>query len=96
MAKDNIEIQLSAKSNEIRYVRLSKASEIYCDSWRTKTYLCMKCKSVVASKIDHTRWHQEQVDLMISIAYRTMTLDQVKVISYQPVEVNPLVKPDFG
>ena len=94
---NSVEIELNTPKPEvIQYIRLSEKSTIYFDSWKQKTYLCLKCKSVVASKVDHTRWHQDMLDLMIAIAYKTIPLEDLRQMSFQPVEVNPIKKPSFG
>lgn len=94
--KGGIEIELEIPKPEvIEFVRLSKKSEVYFDSWRQRTYCCQKCKAIVVSTTDHTRFHQDQLDMMIAIAYRTIPLEELRQMVYQPRQINPLKKSEI-
>lgn len=90
MPEPEIEIQINNK--KIEFVRLSAKNVVYIDNHRIRTYLCMKCGSIVHSKIDHTRYHQDMVDM---IARATNDTDLSK-LSYQPREVSKIVKERAG
>ena len=94
--KEDIQIELQApKPTLIKYIRLSKKSAVYCESWRQRTYLCSECNAVVVSKTGHAMWHQRQLDLMIAIAYKTIPLDELQKMEFAVTEVNPTIRPSF-
>ena len=95
MAKqDTIEIELDVPSTKIiEFIRLSKKSDVYFDSWRQRTYMCKKCKAVVVSTIDHVRYHQDQLDLLVGLMNGSITVEDIQGIRYQPRQINPLKKP---
>jgi len=88
----DVEVEVDEKFKKIEFVRLSQKNVIYIDNHRVRTYLCIHCGVIVHSKIDHTRWHQNMVD-MIAKATNDVDLSQ---LTYQPVEVNKIVKERQG
>jgi len=96
--KGTIEIQIASdepKPKIIQFIRLSKKSDAFYDSWRQRTYICRTCGAIIVSKVDHTRFHQDMIDMMIAIAYKTIPLNEAQQIRFQPTEINPLRKPSF-
>ena len=85
----SVEVHIEPVFEEIEFTKLPKSRSVYCGSYYHATYLCHKCRAVVVGKVDHARWHQEQLEFMIGIAHRTIQLEDVRRIHYKPVEVAP-------
>lgn len=87
-----IEVEVNQSFKKIEFVRLSQKSTIYIDNHRLRTWLCLKCGSIVHSKIDHTRWHQQIVDMIVGATNDK----ELALIEYQPIEKNPIIKERQG
>ena len=87
-----IEVQIDENFKMIEFIRLSSKSVIYIDNHRVRTYICGACGCIVHSKVDHTRWHQNMLDM---IAQYTNSVELSK-ITYRPTEVNKIVKERKG
>ena len=90
---DNIEVQVDQNFKKLQFIRLSQKSVIYIDNHRVRTYLCCDCGSIVHSKTDHARWHQNILDMIVKAHEGNL---EDLMVTYQPTEVNKIVKERKG
>ena len=89
---EKVEVQVDEKFKTIEFIRLSQKNVIYIDNHRVRTYLCATCGVIVHSKVDHTRWHQDIVDMIA----KATNSEELTNLTYQPIEVNKIIKERKG
>ena len=81
-----IEVQLDGGSRKIVFRKLRKSDQVYVGKKMRNTYICETCSAVVVSKVDHVRFHQDLLDMMISVSYRTAVIREPIKVQYRPIE----------
>ena len=82
-----VEVQLEPIAKKIKFVKLPPINEVYyVGTQKSNTYVCEMCKAVCVSKVDHTRYHQNMLDMIVAAEHDKTALEELKITQYQPSE----------
>ncbi len=62
MKNSNVDINLDRKPKKLEFYRLSESSIFYINSSAINPLMCGRCGSIVGSKLDHTKFHNDVED----------------------------------
>ena len=73
---------------KVSFWRTSRRNEYTIDGSPKKVFLCGLCSALVTDKLDHMRWHQNQIQLIVDVIHGKVDPAELAATHYEPVVAN--------